>query len=143
MKEPDAATTGQGGGSPEDEETAEILLLSAAEVLFLDKVTSADVHLPRRFRVVQTLLRSKLERPAGSARRLFETEGATAEASVEDTSGRFLLKVTWRELEFLHHATKSAYAFITPEERRARLVLREKMIVTRDKHRVQSDKDPG
>ncbi|MEM6702219.1 MAG: hypothetical protein AAF690_05910 [Acidobacteriota bacterium] len=102
--------------TPDPEEPSDIIVLSTDEVGFLMKVTgpmAEDVdadHVAAR-----SSLRRKLE------------SLSVGDAPDDD---RFPVEVSRAELALLHSLTKQAYSFITQEERRARLVLREKMVVS-------------
>lgn len=94
----------------------DIIVLSGAEVEFLRKVTNGGT--PRvhgRHSAVHRALHRKLRELS---------EGASSDTD------RFVFPITAAELEHLQAVTKAAYSFITTEERRARLVLREKMWVS-------------
>ncbi len=47
--------------------------------------------------------------------------------------GLIVLEVARPEVEFLQRITKEVYSFITAEERRARLILREKILIAFEK----------
>jgi hypothetical protein len=47
--------------------------------------------------------------------------------------GLIVLKVDQPEVALLQHVTKEVYSFITGEERRARLILREKILIAAEK----------
>jgi hypothetical protein len=115
-------------GRPLGGESTDLVMLSAAEVAFLRKVTQLiNGHSgPLATEALRTI-REKLEQLNRDDAR---------------SSDRFLLVVTGGELSRLHDATKSAYSFITAEERRARLVLREKLHVSSRKLGLPAD-GPG
>ena len=48
-------------------------------------------------------------------------------------SGLIVLELFRPEVEFLQRTTKEVYSFITAEERRARLILREKILIAVEK----------
>ena len=105
---------------PEDHDspngTSDIIVLSTDEVGFLLKVTGPMAQeVSPQFAEAHASLREKLEKLL---------PGETPD------SDRFPVEINQGELAHLHELTKQAYSFITQEERRARLVLREKMLVS-------------
>ena len=98
------------------EASSDIIVLSTDEVGFLLKVTGPMAQdVAEEFHDAHVSLRGKLEKLL---------PGDTPD------SDRFPVEVSKQELALLHELTKQAYSFITQGERRARLVLREKMVVS-------------
>jgi len=98
------------------EDSSDIIVLSTDEVGFLLKVTGPMAQdVTDEFQGAHVSLRAKLEKLL---------PGETPD------SDRFPVEVSKKELALLHELTKQAYSFITQGERRARLVLREKMVVS-------------
>ncbi|HVS64767.1 MAG TPA: hypothetical protein VMT85_14825 [Thermoanaerobaculia bacterium] len=91
-----------------------MIVLSGAEVAFLNKVTNGY---PRDLDYSPHVREALHDRLAA----------LLAEATSEGE--RHVFSVSRTEIDQLHRITKGAYSFITEGERRARLVLREKMHV--------------
>ncbi len=105
--------------------TSDIIVLSTDEVGFLLKVTGPMAQeVSPQFAAAHESLRAKLEKLL---------PGETPD------SDRFPVEINEGELAHLHELTKQAYSFITQEERRARLVLREKMLVSSENLRPEAD----
>ena len=95
---------------------SDIIVLSTDEVGFLLKVTGPMAQeVEPQAAAAHESLRKKLEKLL---------PGETPD------SDRFPVEISKAELAHLHELTKQAYSFITQQERRARLVLREKMLVS-------------
>jgi hypothetical protein len=91
-----------------------LIVLSGAEVAFLSKITNGyprDLDLSPQ---VREALHERL---------------VTLQAETAHENDRYAFPVSGPEVEQLHRITKGVYSFITEGERRARLVLREKMYV--------------
>jgi hypothetical protein len=94
-----------------------IIVLSPAEVAFLTKVTNGM----RAAEEISPELKSVLH------------DRLVALRTPDDNElDRLVFTVSGPEIEQLHRITKAAYSFVTEGERRARLVLREKMAVASD-----------
>lgn len=104
----------------ESGKTTEIVF-SYAEIDFLRKITKRDFDpTSPRDRQARLSLRDKL---------LDINIGRQA----MDGGGLIILGLTRPEAAFLQHITKEVYSFITAEERRARLILREKILIAVEK----------
>lgn len=107
------------------EQISDIIVLSTDEVGFLLKVTGPMAeHVDEAHVAARSSLRAKLE--------------ALGIGDSPDDD-RFPVEVSREEVALLHSLTKQAYSFITQEERRARLVLREKMVVSSENLSRDSD----
>ncbi len=93
----------------------------ATEIDFLRKITKKDfdASTPKERRV-RLSLRDKL---------LDINFGAPATGG----GGLIVLELMLPEVDFLQHITKEVYSFVTAEERRARLILREKILIAVEK----------
>lgn len=91
-----------------------IVVLTSPEVAFLTKITNGRPREPEISKEVKRVLHDRLLELA---------------AVGDDAQDRYVFTVSGPEIEQMHLITKSAYSFITESERRARLVLREKMAV--------------
>ena len=102
------------------EKTTEIVF-SYGEIDFLRKITKKDSEgtTPRE-RKSRLSLRDKL---------LEINFSSTAAGS----GGLIVLELGRGEVDFLQRITKEVYSFITAEERRARLILREKILIAVEK----------
>jgi hypothetical protein len=102
------------------EQTTEIVF-SYGEIDFLRKITKKDseVTTPRE-RKARLSLRDKL----------LEINFSLTAAGV---GGLIVLELVRGEVDFLQRITKEVYSFITAEERRARLILREKILIAVEK----------
>ena len=93
------------------------IVFSYGEVDFLRKITKREFEpFPPKERAARLSLRDKLldidfSRPTAGG------------------GGLIVLKVDQPEVALLQHVTKEVYSFITAEERRARLILREKILI--------------
>ena len=93
------------------------IVFSYGEVDFLRKITKREFEpFPPKERAARLSLRDKLldidfSRPTAGG------------------GGLIVLKVDQPEVALLQHVTKEVYSFITGEERRARLILREKILI--------------
>jgi hypothetical protein len=102
------------------EQSTEIVF-SYAEIDFLRKITGKDFEgAPPKERKARLSLRDKLldinfSLPAVGA------------------GGLIVLELARAEVDFLQRITKEVYSFITAEERRARLILREKILIAVEK----------
>jgi len=102
------------------DQTTEIVF-SYAEIDFLRKITGKDVDgsSPKERRA-RLALRDKL---------LDINFGAPTAGG----GGLIVLELQRPEVDFLQRITKEVYSFITAEERRARLILREKILIAVEK----------
>ncbi len=103
---------------PKDNSTE--IVFSYGEIDFLRKITGkdADGSTPKDRRA-RLSLRDKL----------LEINFGAPEAG----GGLIVLELVRPEVEFLQRTTKEVYSFITAEERRARLILREKILIAVEK----------
>jgi hypothetical protein len=102
------------------EQTTEIVF-SYAEIDFLRKITGKDVDAssPKERRARLSLRDKLLDINFG-----VPTAGG---------GGLIVLELLRPEVDFLQRITKEVYSFITAEERRARLILREKILIAVEK----------
>lgn len=102
------------------EQTTEIVF-SYAEIDFLRKITGKDVEAssPKEGRARLALRDKLLDINFG-----VPTAGG---------GGLIVLELMRPEVDFLQRITKEVYSFITAEERRARLILREKILIAVEK----------
>lgn len=102
------------------EKTTEIVF-SYGEIDFLRKITKKDFEgtTPKE-RKARLSLRDKL----------LEINFSLPAAGV---GGLIVLELARGEVDFLQRITKEVYSFITAEERRARLILREKILIAVEK----------
>ncbi len=97
------------------------IVFSYGEVDFLRKITKREFEpFPPKERTARLSLRDKLldidfSRPTAGG------------------GGLIVLKVDQPEVALLQHVTKEVYSFITCEERRARLILREKILIAAER----------
>lgn len=97
------------------------IVFSHDEIDFLRKITGKQFKAaPSTDRAARLSLRDKLldislERGSGG------------------TGGLIVVELSRAELSLLQRLTKEVYSFITPEERRARLILREKIVIAAEK----------
>jgi len=97
------------------------IVFSYGEVDFLRKITKREFEpSPPKERAARLSLRDKLldidfSRPTAGG------------------GGLIVLKVDHPEVALLQHVTKEVYSFITGEERRARLILREKILIAAER----------
>jgi hypothetical protein len=97
------------------------IVFSYGEVDFLRKITKREFEpFPPGERAARLSLRDKLldidfSRPTAGG------------------GGLIVLKVDQPEVALLQHVTKEVYSFITGEERRARLILREKILIAAER----------
>ena len=105
---------------PSREKTTEIVF-SYGEIDFLRKITKKDFEgtTPKERRA-RLSLRDKL----------LEINFSVPAAGV---GGLIVLELVRGEVDFLLRITKEVYSFITAEERRARLILREKILIAVEK----------
>jgi hypothetical protein len=97
------------------------IVFSYAEIDFLRKITKKDFDpATTRDREARLSLRDKLLDLNFSQKAM---EGG----------GLIVLDLTRPEVAFLQRITKEVYSFITAEERRARLILREKILIAVEK----------
>ena len=102
------------------EQTTEIVF-SYAEIDFLRKITGKDVDgSSPKDRRARLALRDKL---------LDINFGVPTAGG----GGLIVLELMRPEVDFLQRITKEVYSFITAEERRARLILREKILIAVEK----------
>jgi len=97
------------------------IVFSHDEIDFLRKITGKQFKAaPSTDRAARLSLRDKL-----------------LDISLERTStgsgSLIVVELTRPELNLLQRLTKEVYSFITPEERRARLILREKIVIAAEK----------
>ncbi len=114
------------------ENSKRVIVLSDDEVGFLKKVTQVALETMGPGAGQSSLaaqLAGKLEE-LSTLRSAQKLEPQPNGDRVAEPSARFLVELTAAEIQELHRITRHAYSFITPEERRARLVLREKMLVS-------------
>jgi hypothetical protein len=97
------------------------IVFSYGEIDFLRKITKKDFEgtTPRE-RKARLSLRDKL----------LEINFSLPAAG---TGGLIVLELDRGEVDFLQRVTKEVYSFITAEERRARLILREKILIAVEK----------
>lgn len=97
------------------------IVFSYPEVDFLRKITKREFEpFPAKERAARLSLRDKLldidfSRPTAGG------------------GGLIVLQVDHPEVALLQHVTKEVYSFITGEERRARLILREKILIAAER----------
>ncbi len=97
------------------------IVFSYGEVDFLRKITKREFEpFPPKERAARLSLRDKLldidfSRPTAGG------------------GGLIVLTVDQPEVALLQHVTKEVYSFITGEERRARLILREKILIAAER----------
>ncbi len=97
------------------------IVFSYAEIDFLRKITGRDVDASSpKGRRARLSLRDKL---------LDINFGVPTEGG----GGLIVLELLRPEVDFLQRITKEVYSFITAEERRARLILREKILIAVEK----------
>jgi hypothetical protein len=97
------------------------IVFSYAEVDFLRKITKKDFDpASARDREARLSLRDKL------------LDLNFTQKTIEG-GGLIVLDLTRPEVGFLQRITKEVYSFITAEERRARLILREKILIAVEK----------
>jgi len=103
---------------PRDSSTE--IVFSHGEIDFLRKITGkdADGSTPKDRRARLSLRDKLLELNFGAP---------------EAGSGFIVLELIRPEVDFLQRTTKEVYSFITAEERRARLILREKILIAVEK----------
>ena len=93
------------------------IVFSYAEIDFLRKITKKDFDPgTAREREARLSLRDKLLDIDFSRKAM-------------EAGGLIVLELTRPEVAFLQRTTKEVYSFITAEERRARLILREKILI--------------
>jgi len=117
-KKKKAATKKRAVAKPKDNSTE--IVFSHGEIDFLRKITGkdADGSTPKNKRA-RLSLRDKL----------LEINFGAPQAG----GGLIVLALLRPEVEFLQRTTKDVYSFITAEERRARLILREKILIAVEK----------
>ena len=98
----------------------QLIVFSHGEIDFLRKITGkdADGSTPKNRRARLSLRDKLLELSFGAP---------------DAFSGLIVLELFRPEVEFLQRTTKEVYSFITAEERRARLILREKILIAVEK----------
>ena len=93
------------------------IVFSYAEIDFLRKITKKDFDpATARDRAARLSLRDKLLDIDFSRKAM-------------EAGGLIVLELTRPEVAFLQRTTKEVYSFVTAEERRARLILREKILI--------------
>jgi hypothetical protein len=93
------------------------IVFSYAEIDFLRKITKKDFDpATARDREARLSLRDKLLDIDFSRKAM-------------EAGGLIVLELTRPEVAFLQRTTKEVYSFVTAEERRARLILREKILI--------------
>ena len=114
--------TGKIKKQPEAQNSGTVeIVFSYGEVDFLRKITKKEFELfPAKERAARLSLRDKLldidfSRPTAGG------------------GGLIVLNVDEPEVSLLQHVTKEVYSFITGEERRARLILREKILIAAER----------
>jgi hypothetical protein len=106
---------------PKARDKATEIVFSYAEIDFLRKITKKDFEASTpKERRARLSLRDKL---------LDINFGAPDAGG----GGLIVLELMVPEVDFLQHITKEVYSFITAEERRARLILREKILIAVEK----------
>jgi hypothetical protein len=107
--------------SESSKEKSTEIVFSYGEIDFLRKITKKDFDgtTPRE-RKSRLSLRDKL----------LEINFSVPAAG---TGGLIVLELGRGEVDFLQRTTKEVYSFITAEERRARLILREKILIAAEK----------
>jgi hypothetical protein len=102
------------------EQSTEIVF-SYGEIDFLRKITKRDFEgtTPKERRARLSLRDKLLE--------------INFNAPAAGAGGLIVLGLARREVDFLQRITKEVYSFITAEERRARLILREKILIAVEK----------
>ena len=120
-KKKPAKSARSSAGRPQAKDKATEIVFSYAEIDFLRKITKKDfdASTPKERRV-RLSLRDKL---------LDINFGAPATGG----GGLIVLELMLPEVDFLQHITKEVYSFVTAEERRARLILREKILIAVEK----------
>jgi hypothetical protein len=121
-------TTGKRKSSPKkapvsvSEQSTEIVF-SYGEIDFLRKITKKDSEgtSPKERRARLSLRDKLLEINFNSP------------ATAAGAGGLIVLGLARGEVDFLQRITKEVYSFITAEERRARLILREKILIAVEK----------
>lgn len=97
------------------------IVFSYAEIDFLRKITKKDFDpASARDRSARLSLRDKLL-------------DLTFDEKAMEGGGLIVLELIRPEVAFLQRITKEVYSFITAEERRARLILREKILIAVEK----------
>lgn len=107
--------------APSRRETSTEIVFSYGEIDFLRKITGKDFEgtTPKE-RKARLSLRDKL----------LDINFAVPAAGA---GGLIVLELAPGEVDFLQRITKEVYSFITAEERRARLILREKILIAVEK----------
>lgn len=100
-------------------ETTEIVF-SYAEIDFLRKITKRDESDSQLSQKARLALRDKLL-------------DINFSQPMSGGGGLIVLELAQPEVDFLQRITKEVYSFITAEERRARLILREKILIAFEK----------
>lgn len=114
-----AAKKTRGASKPREHKTE--IVFSYAEIDFLRKITGKDVDASSpQGRRARLSLRDKL---------LDINFGVPTAGG----GGLIVLELLRPEVDFLQRITKEVYSFITAEERRARLILREKILIAVEK----------
>ncbi len=108
-------------GSARKREQKTEIVFAYAEIDFLRKITGKDIEAasPKERRARLALRDKLLEINFG-----VPTAGG---------GGLIVLELMRPEVDFLQRITKEVYSFITAEERRARLILREKILIAVEK----------
>jgi hypothetical protein len=109
------------GGARKPREQKTEIVFAYAEIDFLRKITGKDIDAssPKERRARLALRDKLLEINFG-----VPTAGG---------GGLIVLELMRPEVDFLQRITKEVYSFITAEERRARLILREKILIAVEK----------
>lgn len=109
------------GGARKPREHKTEIVFAYAEIDFLRKITGKDIDAssPKERRARLALRDKLLEINFG-----VPTAGG---------GGLIVLELMRPEVDFLQRITKEVYSFITAEERRARLILREKILIAVEK----------
>lgn len=119
-KKPAKSARSSASQSKSRDKTTEIVF-SYAEIDFLRKITKKDFEAPT----------PKEQRARLSLRdKLLDINFGAPDAG---GGGLIVLELMLPEVDFLQHITKEVYSFITAEERRARLILREKILIAVEK----------
>ncbi|HSF14206.1 MAG TPA: hypothetical protein VLK65_01485 [Vicinamibacteria bacterium] len=114
-------TSTRAPGAKASREKATEIVFSYGEIDFLRKITKRDVEeTSPRERKARLSLRDKLL-------------DINFSVPAVGAGGLIVVELGRGEVDFLQRITKEVYSFITAEERRARLILREKILIAVEK----------
>lgn len=120
-KKPAQARANKVPASRARQEKVTEIVFSHDEIDFLRKITGKQFKAaPSTDRAARLSLRDKLL-------------DISLERSATGSGSLIVVELTRPELNLLQRLTKEVYSFITPEERRARLILREKIVIAAEK----------